>query len=153
MKRCSLAVGVAAALVALAAATAQAADGVTVSRFPVSFSFFDPCTDENVDVSGTALTVIDTTPDNHGLTGHSVDIALKGIGQTSGAQYVSVGTNTITESTSDNGARVETVTAQSRLVTPGPRNDLLFAIVFHETINANGDLVVQFNRLIPGVCV
>ena len=56
MKRCSLTIGVAAALaVALATATAQAADGVTVSRFPVSFSFFNPCTNEDVDVSGTAL--------------------------------------------------------------------------------------------------
>jgi hypothetical protein len=156
MKRSTLAVSVAAALaalVALAAATAQATDGVTVSRFPVSFSFFNPCTNENVDVSGTALTVIDTTTDNHGLEGHSVDIALKGVGQTTGTQYVSVGTNTITENTSDDGARVETGTTQLRLVAPGPGNDLLFSIVFHETTNANGDLVIIFNRLIPGVCV
>jgi hypothetical protein len=155
MKRCTLAVSVAAALaalVALAAATAQAADGLTVSRFPVSFSFFNPCTNENVDVSGTALTVIDTTPDDQGLTGHSVDIALKGVGQTTGAQYVSVGTNTVTDIESDNGALVETTTTQSRLVASGPGNDLLFAIVFHETVNANGDLTVVFNRLIPGVC-
>jgi hypothetical protein len=155
MKRCTLAVSVAAALaalVALAAAPAQAADGVTVSRFPVSFSFFNPCTNENVDVSGTALSVVDTTPDDHGLTGHSVDIALKGVGQTTGAQYVSVGTNTVTDIESDNGALVETTTTQSRLVAPGPGNDLLFAIVFHETVNANGDLTVVFNRLIPGVC-
>ena len=77
MKRCMLAASVAAAFaVALATATAQAADAVTVSRFPVSFSFFNPCTDENVDVSGTALAVFDTSPDDNGLTGHSVDIAL-----------------------------------------------------------------------------
>lgn len=154
MKRCTLAVSVGAALAALVAlaAPAQAADGVTVSRFPVGFSFFNPCTNENVDVSGTALTVIDTTPDDHGLTGHSVDIALKGVGQTTGAQYVSVGTNTVTDIESDNGALVETTTTQSRLVTPGPGNDLLFAIVFHETINANGDVAVEFNRLTPGVC-
>jgi hypothetical protein len=125
---------------------------VIVSRFPVSFSFFNPCTNENVDVSGTALSVVDTTPDDHGLTGHSVDIALKGVGQTTGAQSVSVGTNTVTDIESDNGALVETTTTQSRLVAPGPGNDLLFAIVFHETINANGDLAVVFNRLIPGVC-
>jgi hypothetical protein len=154
MKKCALRVSLA-ALSALAAfvAPAQAADGLVVDRFPVSFSFFNPCTDENVDVSGSALAVIDTTPDNHGLSGHSVDIALKGVGLTTGAHYVSVGTNTITENTSDNGARVETVTTHLRLVTSGPGNDLLFAIVFHETINANGDLVILFNRFIPGVCV
>jgi hypothetical protein len=125
---------------------------VTVSRFPVSFSFFNPCTNENVDVSGTALTVIDTTTDNHGLEGHSVDIALKGLGQTTGMHYVSVSTNTITENTSDNGARVETGTTHSRLVAPGPGDDLLFAIVFHETTNANGELVAFVDRLILGVC-
>ena len=81
-----------------------------------------------------------------------MDVALKGVGQTTGAQYISVGTNTVTDIESDNGALVETTTTRSRLVAAGPGNDLLFAIVFHETINANGDLVVVFNRLIPGVC-
>jgi hypothetical protein len=154
MRRCTFAVSVAAVLAALAAviAPAQAADGVTVSSFPISFSFFNPCTNENVDVSGTALVVIDTTPDNHGLEGHSVNIAVKGIGQTTGMKYVAVFANTITGNTSDNGASTETTTTYERLVTPGPGNDLLFAIVFHETFNANGDLVVRVNRLIPGVC-
>lgn len=156
-KRCIIAAVVAAACAALAlfAASAQGADGVTVLRFEIpSFSFFNPCTNENVAiVSGTALSVIDTTQDNHGLEGHSVDIALKGIGQTTGAQYISVGTNTITENASDNGATAETVVAHSRLVTPGAGNDLLFAILFHETFDANGELVVRFNRFIPGVCV
>jgi hypothetical protein len=96
--------------------------------------------------------VVDTSPDKSGLTGHSVDIAFNGVGQTTGTQYVSVGTNTVTDIESDSGARVETTTTQSRLVAPGPGNDFLFAIVFHETINANGDKVVEFNRLIPGVC-
>jgi hypothetical protein len=147
---------VAATVAALAvfAASAQGADGVTVLRFEIpSFSFFNPCTNENVTISGTALSVIDTNQDNHGLEGHSVDIALKGVGQTTGAQYISVSTNTITENASDNGASGETVVTYSRLVTPGPGNDLLFAILFHETFAANGDLVVQFNRFVPGVCV
>jgi hypothetical protein len=156
-KRSIIAAVVAAASAALAvfAASAQGADGVTVSRFEIpGFSFFNPCTNENVTiVGGTALSVIDTTQDNHGLEGHSVDIALKGVGETTGAQYTWVGTNTITENTSDNGATAETVVTYSRLVTPGQENDLLFAIVFHETFNANGDLVVRFNRLIPGACV
>jgi hypothetical protein len=143
------------AALALFAASAQGADGVTVLRFEIpSFSFFNPCTNEDVAiVSGTALSVIDTTQDNHGLEGHSVDIALKGVGQTTGAQYISVSTNTITENASDNGATAETVVTYSRLVTPGAGNDLLFAILFHETFDANGELVVRFNRFIPGVCV
>jgi hypothetical protein len=155
-KRCIIAAVVAAfAALAVFAASAQGADGVTVVRFEIpSFSFFNPCTSEDVAiVSGTGLTVIDTTEDNHGLEGHSVDIALKGIGQTTGSQYISVGTNTITENTSDNGATTETVVGSSRLVTPGLGNDLLFSIVFHETFAASGDLVVRFNHLILGACV
>lgn len=142
------------AALGLFAASAQGADGVTVLRFEIpSFSFFNPCTNENVTLSGTALSVIDATQDNHGLEGHSVDIALKGVGQTTGAQYISVSTNTITENASDNGATAETVVTYSRLVTPGAANDLLFAILFHETFDANGELVVRFNRFIPGACV
>src|SRR5215216_7507723 len=95
-------------------AVGAAASGVTVSRFPVSFSVLNPCTNENVELSGTALTVIDTTPeDNHSLTFHSIDMALKGVGQT----------------------------IHTRLIAPGPRNDLVFAIVFHFTINANREVV------------
>jgi hypothetical protein len=67
-------------------------------------------------------------------------------------QYVAVFTNTFTANTSDNGASTETITTYERFVTPGPGNDLLFAIVFHETFDANGDLVVRFNRPILGVC-
>jgi len=114
-----------AALAALSGfvAVGAAASGVTVSRFPVSFSVFNPCTNENVELSGTALTVIDTTPeDNHGLTFHSIDMALKGVGHT-------------------------------RLIAPGPRNDLVFAIVFHFTINANGEVVGWHNRVTAEACV
>lgn len=78
------------ALVSLAALVpTAAADGVTVSRFPVSFGFFNPCTNENVDFSGTAMTVADQTPDTHGLTFHSIDVSLKGVGATSGIAITS----------------------------------------------------------------
>jgi hypothetical protein len=142
----------------LVAAPAASADGVTLSRFELSGSFFNPCTNENVDLSGTVLTVIDTTPeDNHGLEGHSVDIAMKGVGATSGAEYIGVSTSTTsvqgTEATSDGGAFAETAAVHSRLIAPGPGNDLVFSIVFHFTINATGDVVGLHNRLTLGACV
>jgi hypothetical protein len=155
MKRYTLAVGVAAVLALTAfVAPAQAGEGVTVSSFPFSGSFLNPCTNENIDFSGTVLVVLDTTEDNRpALEGHSVQIAVKGVGQTTGTQYVWVFSNTVTDTTSDNGASAETTTTYDRIVAPGAGNDLLFAIVFHETINANGDPVALFNRLIPGACV
>jgi hypothetical protein len=156
MKRCTLAVGVAVVLAALAAlvAPAQASEGVTVSRFPFSASFLNPCTNENIDFTGTILVVLDTTEDNRpALDGHSVNIAIKGVGQTTGKQYVWVFSNTVTDTTSGTGAAAETTTTYERIVAPGPGNDLLFRIVFHETISANGDIVAFLNRVDLGVCV
>jgi hypothetical protein len=147
LKRRSFILSVAAALASLASlvAPAQAADGVTVSRFPVSGSFVNPCTNENIVFSGTALTVIDPTPDNHGVEFHSIDIALKGVGETTGTRYVSTFAITIslqgTEAMSDGGAFAETNAIVSRLIAPGPENDLVFRIIFHFTINANGEVV------------
>ena len=150
----------AAAIVSLAALAvpAHGANRVTVSRFPVSASFFNPCTNENVDFSGTALTVLDPTPeDGHGLVFHSVDIAIKGFGETSGALYVSLFTVVVslqgTELTPDDGAFAETNVVHSRLVTAGPANDLVFAIVFHFTIDASGEVVAWHNRLTAETCV
>jgi hypothetical protein len=126
---------------------AQAANGVTVSTFPLEFSFFNPCTNENVDFSGTGLSVIDPTPeDNHGLIGHGVDIAIKGVGETTGTRYVAL-------FAADNGAYVETNPVHSRLIAPGPANDLVFAIVFHIAINANGEVVGWHNRVTFEACV
>jgi hypothetical protein len=160
VKKCTLILSLA-ALVALGAvaATAQAADGLTVSRFPVSFSFFNPCTNENVEFSGTALTVVDPTPeDNHGLNFHSIDIALKGVGETTGTRYIE--TFAVTDSDqgteedpAGNGVFAETNSVHSRLIAPGPDNDLVFAIVFHFTINATGEIVGWHNRVTIEACV
>jgi hypothetical protein len=40
-----------------------------------------------------------------------------------------------------------------RVVAPGPRNDLVFSIVFHQTINVNGELVVFNNTVTMEDCV
>jgi hypothetical protein len=154
----SLAVTLAIAALAAFSVPAQAANGVTVSRFPVSFSLFNPCTNESVDFSGTVLVVIDITPeDNRGLTGHSVDIALKGVGQTTGTRFVELFASTTsrqgTEGTPGDGAFAETNAVHSRLIAPRPANDLVFAIVFHFTINANGEVVGWHNRVTFEVCV
>jgi hypothetical protein len=133
-----------ASLVAFAA-TAQAGNGVTVTKFPVpEFSLFNPCTNENFVLTGTALTVIDPTPDNHGVEFHSVDMALKGVGD-KGTRFVETFSITIslqgTETTSDGGAFAETNAIFFRLIAPGPGNDLVSRIIFHFTINATGETV------------
>ena len=137
-------------------APAAAADGVTVTTVPISFSLFNPCTSEVVDFSGTARVVIDTTPDNHGLLGHSTE-SIEGVGQTTGARYIETFINTIsaqgTEDTSDDGGYAETTTTHSRLIAPGPANDLVFSVVTHFTINANGEVVGFLVRVTIEDCV
>jgi hypothetical protein len=102
--------------------------------------------------------VIDPTPEgNHGLIGHGVDIAIKGVGETTGTRYVELFARTTsiqgTETTADDGAFAETNAVHSRLIAPGPANDLVFAIVFHFTINANGEVVGWHNRVTFEACV
>jgi hypothetical protein len=50
-------------------------------------------------------------------------------------------------------AFAETNVTHSRLITPGPGNDFVFAIVFHFTINANGEIVGWQNHVTFDACV
>jgi hypothetical protein len=159
VKRSTVILSIALALASLvaSAAAAQAANGVTVTKFPVpAFSLFNPCTNENLVLTGTALTVIDPTPDNHGVEFHSVDMALKGVGD-KGTRFVETFSITIslqgTETTSDGGAFAETNAIVSRVIAPGPGNDLVFRIIFHFTINATGETVGLHVDRIEGECI
>ena len=66
-------VGTVGALTAFAPAGQAAA---TVSKFPVSFTLFDPCTNENVDFTGSAVVVLNTTQDNHAVF-HATDVNIR----------------------------------------------------------------------------
>jgi hypothetical protein len=135
-------VGTVAALAAFAPAGQAAA---TVSRFPVSFSLFDPCTNENVDFSGSAMAVLETTQ-GHTIF-HSVDINVTGIGETSGASYREHFSVLIAEQgTDDTGPFAETNPVHFSLITPGGGSDLVSDAIFHLTITANGDVSVFLNR-------
>jgi hypothetical protein len=148
----TLAIG---ALVAFAA-PAQPASGVSVDRFPVSFTLFNPCTNELVDLSGMAITVLDTTPEDNHFRFHSNDIGVKGIGQTTGARYVEVATISIVlQGEFVNGQFVEQNTIRNlRLITAGGGNNAVaFNITYHLTINANGEVAIEFVHAAPEACV
>ena len=135
-------VGAVAALAAFAPAAQAAA---SVSKFPVSFSLFDPCTNENVDFSGSAMAVL-TTQDNHTIF-HSVDIHVTGTGETSGASYHEHFSVLIAEQgTDETGPYAETNPVHFSLITPGGGNDLESDAIFHLTITANGDVSVFLNQ-------
>jgi hypothetical protein len=160
MKRLTIVISLTAALalasIAALAARGQAANGVSVDRFPVSFTLFDPCTNELVDLSGMAITVLDTTPGDNHFHFHSNDIGVKGIGQTTGARYVEVATISVAlEGTFVNGQFVEQNTIRNlRLITSGGGNNAVaFNITYHLTINANGKVAIEFVHAAPDSCV
>jgi hypothetical protein len=145
MKRCltilSL-VGTVGALTAFAPAGQAAA---TVSKFPVSFTLFDPCTNENVDFTGSGVVVL-TTQDNHAVF-HSTDVNITGIGETTGASYRELNTVTIAEQGNDQtGPYAETNPVHFSMITPGGGNNLEVDAIFHITITATGDVSVFLNR-------
>jgi hypothetical protein len=150
----SVAAVLALAWLAAFAPAANVAGRVSVSRSPISFSLFNPCTNENIEFSGTTLGLIDTTPEDNHFIFHAVEIGVTGIGETSGARYREVFAITdVRQGSFENGPFVETLSIHSRVITAGGGNDLDFDIIFHLTINANGDMVVIFNRLVDESCV
>jgi hypothetical protein len=133
----------------------QAAGGVTVSKFDVAFTLFNPCTDELVDLSGKAQTVLDVSPDDGHFHFQAHDIALKGIGQTTGTRYVEhANISIVIEGPFENGHFVEQNTIRNlRLITAGGGNNFVdFAVTYHITVNANGDVAVEFVHALPTGC-
>jgi hypothetical protein len=55
-----------------------------VNRFPISFGV-RPCTNELVDLSGMAITLLETTPDGNHFFFRSNGIGVTGLGQTTRA--------------------------------------------------------------------
>jgi hypothetical protein len=127
------------------------------ARFPIGDTIYDPCTGEIVDLTGTAHIVFTlTVNDNRGsLMFHSNSIE-SGIGETTGASYTLPGNSSEhIEGSFVNGQFTHTgVIRNLRLVTAGGGNNLLeFDDTFHVTVNANGDVAVEFDHLTPTACI
>lgn len=158
MKRCIVFATLlgALALVPFAAFAGPSQAAVSVTRFPISFTLFNPCTNEFVDLNGIGLGVIDTSPEDNHFFFHATDIGVTGIGQTTGARYVEVATISIVlQGSFVNGQFVEQQTIRNlRLITAGGGNNAVaFNITYHLTINADGDVAVEFVHVLPEGCV
>jgi hypothetical protein len=126
-------------------------------RLPIGDTIYDPCTSEIVDLSGTAHIVLELTlGDNRGSLMFHSNAVENGIGETSGASYK------LLENFSDhiegsfvNGQFTQTTVIRNlRLVTAGGGNNLFgFDDTFHVTVNANGDVAVEFDHLTPTACL
>jgi hypothetical protein len=160
MQKCRLIAALAAAitLASFGALAAPSLGGVQSNvRFPIGDTIYDPCTGEIVDLAGTAHTVLELTlGDNRGSLMFHSNAHESGVGETSGASY------TLLENFSDhiegsfvNGQFTQTTVARNlRLVTAGGGNNLFeFDDTFHVTVNANGDVSVEFDHLTPTGCL
>jgi hypothetical protein len=159
MRRSSLIPPMAAALalawLAVAPPAGHAADQMNV-RFPISDTIFDPCTDEVVDLDGSAHVVLDVTiNDNHSaLTFHANSVE-SGVGETTGASYeLPANFSDHTESSLANGQFTETTVIRNlRLLTAGGGNNFFaFDDTVHITVNATGDVSVDYDHLTPNGC-
>jgi hypothetical protein len=145
--------GIAVALLALAAPSAAAADGATVTRSPITASAFVPCAlggaGEQVLVQGTVHTVLVTNTDAAGGTHfvlRSNYDSLAGSGQTSGTRYHAVGTEGSSSHNFDpfTGPPYNfTDTEHIRFVGAGPDNDFTVTFLNHVTVNANDELTAD----------
>jgi hypothetical protein len=131
-----------AALLSLAVVNAGQGALTMNAQLPVSFTFFDQCTGENVAVSGTVHIVSTSTATDSKLSGtfHS-NLQATGIGQTSGLAYQeSVVANSRFETSLINGQAMQTFVGRITIVAPGAQNNQTSPIIMHTTMNANGEV-------------
>jgi hypothetical protein len=127
---------------ALAWTTAADAAVVTQSTSHSDFTFFNPCTGEDVQIIGEVTTLSTATVTGNTISGtlHTVFIAT-GTGLTSGLTYhESVVFNSAFETSLQSDQATSTRVAAISVVAPGGGNNLYNPIFFHTTFDANGNL-------------
>jgi len=140
---------------ALATVTAAQAGNTTITNtsFPVSFSEFVPCANggagEIVDFTGTVHSLLRTTINGNRFsqTFEGNYQGVTGTGETTGDTYVGDGAEHQTFNDSfTNGQFTGTFTTHVNFVGQGSAPNLTFSEVAHITVNANGDVTVNFDN-------
>jgi hypothetical protein len=104
------------------------------------------------DVSGTVrihtLVTVTANGNHRSLNAHTQIQGGSLVGEVTGDRYRFSGSTHETGTLSLlNDQHVDTFVSNTRLIGPGPGNNLLIHIVEHFTSNANGDITVNFDRL------
>ena len=136
-------------------AQAQADTFTDTDRIPVSTTVGGFCSDEPVIVEGTAHTVAHTTIDANGgfHTKFQSYIKGQGVGLDSGDKYVY--NDLFNEHFNATGPFNETFTATVKIIRQGSdttADDLNGRVVFHITVNANGEITTEFLRFEEEPC-
>ena len=153
MKRLVLSLAVMVTALALAAGMALAqANTVTVNeKVPFNLVLENRCTGEPVRFTGNLLIVFHITEDAKGgihVQEHFQPQGVSGTGLESGEQYRAVGVSR-RDLYFAPGEEVREFTRVSRffIVSKGPSENLLVAATIHVTINPNGEVTAEIDRL------
>jgi hypothetical protein len=145
-----------AAMVALLAALAitpvYAQGGHSTDRFTEDFDFVIPadegCTGEAVHVYGPIDVTVQTTTDKNGATHLATHYTphLTALGLSSGTRYLAVGPTQIVSF--DAGAQTVFNVANIIIaIAPGSGDNFILTEVVHVTLNAGGEVTVEFDRV------
>jgi len=139
-------------MLALAIAPVYAQGGHSTDRFTEDFAFVVPaddgCTGEAVQVYGPIDVTVQTTTDKNGAT-HVVTHYtphLTAVGLSSGTRYLALGPTQIVSF--DAGAQTVFNVANIIItVAPGSGDNFILTEVVHVTLNAGGEVAVEFDRV------
>ncbi len=117
---------------------------------PLDDTFINPCTGEEVLVTGELHTLYYVTEDNNGglhVHSHGNIQGGTGVGLTSGDRYVLTNARNLTTNNQfidplDTRASTGNFVSYLQATAPGPKNNFYIRIQQHVTINANGELTV-----------
>jgi hypothetical protein len=151
MKRIFALCAVAAAVVGV---TAVQAAVTTNDKQTTAFSVFVPCANggagESVDGTIELHTLITSTINGNNVSGkiHFQPQSGDLVGSVTGDKYQPTGvTQDHFKGSLQNGQYTETFVNNFRIIGPGPGNNFLVHEIFHITINANGDVTVDHDRV------
>ena len=109
----------------------------------------DSCSGEDVHIFGPLEGIAQTTTNPGGGTHTVIHFTphVTAIGLTSGATYRAVGPAQIVTNMSGPGQSVFALVDIIRVTSPGSAGNLTLTHTVHVTVNANGDVTVEFNNL------
>ncbi len=138
-----------------------ATPSTVVKKETYSETVLNPCTGEDVELSGEFHTVVHTTLDANGIPHISSQAGFnktRGVGLESGLKYKLVGTGSdcnlplcvgdrnlsalCDPNLCPDGTVVFTGLIRQRLVSQGPEDNLIYSLFFHVTLNSNGEISV-----------
>jgi len=141
-------------LLAVAVAPTLKGEVTTNEKTPTDMAVFVPCANggvgEMVMLSGELHTLISST-ENKNVTRYKFHFqpqGMSGVGEDTGDKYQATGvTQTVVKAQVAPGEQYqETFVNNFRIIGAGPGNNYLVHEVFHVTVNANGEVSVEFDH-------